>query len=411
VATAAGYALCPAVLAHASMALLEIPLAFFCVGTIVSFVRWNETSETKFWLAWSALWTMALLTKLTALILVPAFLLCPWLSAEECNRPRLFMKTAAGLLAGLVLAESIMRLLGTSYWHAQASGRGLAFFLQKMPVYFHNQILPSARWYHALAAWWMKMPVPLPLLACGGFIVWLRHRPRDPLLAVLTVIILESLLLMLCVRSIIATAHYFLLIPVSCLLLGSLLPEANNDYRRGVLAVSAAIMAAGLWMVRPGYMAYFNVLVGGTSHGSQWLWDSDQDWGQDLPRVAEWMRAEKVAQIILAYSGSADPRAYGIHYQDLLSPALITRVYRGDVFKTWPGRQYVVIGTKVLQSEPRWLAWWRLSRVPSARIGGTFFIYDITHDNDSKRWLTTFYRMTHRPAFTQSLILTPPENT
>jgi len=137
--------------------------------------------------------------------------------------------------------------------------------------------------------------------------------------------------------------------------------------------------------------------VGGPSQGRHWLWDSDQDWGQGLPQLAAWLKAHGTSRVILAYSGPGDPRAYGIEYQDLLSPALITHLYRGEIFADWTGPRYVAIGTKVLQSEPRWLAAWE-GKTPTATIaGGTFEIYDITREPESWIWLARFYTVTHRP--------------
>ena len=48
-----------------------------------------------------------------------------------------------------------------------------------------------------------------------------------------------------------------------------------------------------------------------------WLVDSNLDWGQDLKRLAAWMRANGVARIKLSYFGSADPSYYGIDAEAL----------------------------------------------------------------------------------------------
>ncbi len=45
--------------------------------------------------------------------------------------------------------------------------------------------------------------------------------------------------------------------------------------------------------------------------------DSNLDWGQDLKRLAAWMRANGVARIKLSYFGSADPSYYGIDAEAL----------------------------------------------------------------------------------------------
>jgi hypothetical protein len=40
--------------------------------------------------------------------------------------------------------------------------------------------------------------------------------------------------------------------------------------------------------------------------------DSNLDWGQDLKRLAAWMRENGVSRMKLSYFGSADPAYYGI---------------------------------------------------------------------------------------------------
>jgi hypothetical protein len=43
--------------------------------------------------------------------------------------------------------------------------------------------------------------------------------------------------------------------------------------------------------------------------------DSNIDWGQDLIRLKRWMSAKGVAEVDLAYFGTADPRAYGVPFR------------------------------------------------------------------------------------------------
>jgi hypothetical protein len=47
------------------------------------------------------------------------------------------------------------------------------------------------------------------------------------------------------------------------------------------------------------------------------LLDSNLDWGQDLPRLAAWMRAHGVGSVQLAYHGSDNPDRFGIRHEDL----------------------------------------------------------------------------------------------
>ena len=67
----------------------------------------------------------------------------------------------------------------------------------------------------------------------------------------------------------------------------------------------------------PTPLAFFNVLAGGPSQGSDYLVDSNLDWGQDLKGLKRWMDSNELKTINLCYFGSADPAYYGIPYTAL----------------------------------------------------------------------------------------------
>lgn len=81
------------------------------------------------------------------------------------------------------------------------------------------------------------------------------------------------------------------------------------------------ILAAGLILETlagyPDYLAFFNLPSGGSRGGLSLLGDSNLDWGQDLPALADWQRQHPEPTLYLSYSGTADPAAYGIRYINL----------------------------------------------------------------------------------------------
>jgi hypothetical protein len=66
----------------------------------------------------------------------------------------------------------------------------------------------------------------------------------------------------------------------------------------------------------PDYLAFFNVAF--ASRRLDLLGDSNLDWGQDLPLLAEWQQHHPQQPLYLAYFGLCDPAAYHIHYLNLL---------------------------------------------------------------------------------------------
>jgi hypothetical protein len=89
---------------------------------------------------------------------------------------------------------------------------------------------------------------------------------------------------------------------------------------RGALVLAAVLLlhAGPALLAAPrGYLAYFNTLAGGPDGGHRVLADSNLDWGQDLPRLARWMKDHGVARVQLGYFGADDPDRYGIVHEDL----------------------------------------------------------------------------------------------
>jgi hypothetical protein len=141
-------------------------------------------------------------------------------------------------------------------------------------------------------------------------------------------------------------------------------------------AVFVALAAAGLWStarVHPDYLAYFNELAG--RHPEQVLVDSDLDWGQDLPRLADTLRVRQIDRVTTAYSGSAEPAAYGI--------PVVAGWKRGDPVTGWfavsqtlrqRGTAQLVNGRWELHPDAlQWLD----AHEPVARIGKSMLLYDI----------------------------------
>jgi hypothetical protein len=98
----------------------------------------------------------------------------------------------------------------------------------------------------------------------------------------------------------------------------TLAPLARTRKGGAVLLALLALHAAPVLAVAPrGTLAYFNALAGGPEGGHRVLLDSNLDWGQDLPRLASWMRERGIGEIQLAYHGVDDPSRYGIGHSDL----------------------------------------------------------------------------------------------
>ena len=144
-----------------------------------------------------------------------------------------------------------------------------------------------------------------------------------------------------------------------------------------LVATLALWYAGGTLRQHPHHLAYFNEIGGGPANGWRWLVDSNLDWGQDLERLAGWMRENGVARVKLSYFGSADPAYYGIDAEALpgyTAPhaAHVTREIR-------PGDIVAVSATNLqgvyLDPEDRALLARFRSKEPIGRAGWSIRIY------------------------------------
>jgi len=67
-------------------------------------------------------------------------------------------------------------------------------------------------------------------------------------------------------------------------------------------------------------LSYFNEFVGGSKNGYKHLVDSNLDWGQDLPLLAEYLDERENQEVWLQYFGAIFPASYGIEYQPIVTP-------------------------------------------------------------------------------------------
>jgi 4-amino-4-deoxy-L-arabinose transferase-like glycosyltransferase len=156
--------------------------------------------------------------------------------------------------------------------------------------------------------------------------------------------------------------------PLLCVFISQLAKAAfmrARFFRVAALALGAWLMA-GTLAIYPHYLAYFNEFIGGPKNGYKYLVDSNLDWGQDLKFLKRYLTENNIQEIKLAYFGTADPGSYGIRYQKL------------EPFKHEKG--VIVISATYLQgvhTPPEGYEWLK-DYTPVATIGFSIFVYRIT---------------------------------
>jgi hypothetical protein len=128
--------------------------------------------------------------------------------------------------------------------------------------------------------------------------------------------------------------------------------------------VLVAWAAADSVIAHPDYFAYFNPIA--SAHPETVLSETDLDWGQDLLRLAERLRALGVTHVTIKYFGTTPLDLAGLPAHEELSPAV-------------PASGYVAISVCYLAGEHAksgsydWLRRYQ----PLERVGRSIFLYSI----------------------------------
>jgi hypothetical protein len=200
-------------------------------------------------------------------------------------------------------------------------------YAQKRPAYLNGRYSATGWWYYFPLVFLMKTPLPtLALIALTGW--WgLRRllassdlrtaakRRRTGLRAWPFVGLVAVYFLVACASNLnIGYRHLLPILPPLFVLVGGL------ELARMPLRVASWLLVGWLAVenvaARPYYLSYFNQLAGGRDHGYRRLSDSNVDWGQDLPSLADWIANRRGSgdrtPIYLSYFGVDDPKRFGI---------------------------------------------------------------------------------------------------
>jgi hypothetical protein len=339
------FCFCPNLLAHAPLVTPDI--TFSCFALLTAWRLWSLAKYPgvrNLLCAGAALGGM-LLSKHTALLLVPFFLAtdCAYrITTGQCS-----WRSARSVWAGLrhwpaLLGIGLLLVLAAYGFQpgefALPSGKWLtlpaapyfegAFFQYLQSRSSHSFFLMGMHsstgwWYYFLVVFLIKIPIAVLLLLLGLAVarrkLGLSWR-LDELYLVLPFVLLFGYL-SFC--NTIQNGFRYLL-PVYPLLL-IWLGNYGAVLRRGVgVRIAVGLLMAwtivGTLRTWPDYLAYFNEFIGGPKNGYHWLGDSNVDWGQDLKELKRFMVRQNIQRVQLSYFGTADPAHYGIQYERLPSP-------------------------------------------------------------------------------------------
>jgi 4-amino-4-deoxy-L-arabinose transferase-like glycosyltransferase len=350
----------PVVLAHSAVATTDMAATATFTAAVLAYVNFLECPTYRRSSILGGAAGLAVLSKFSALVFLPAcaitLLLTRCLLNRQAQEPNQVTAGAvAPWLRALAVAALVMFLVGWAGYRFSVSS---ATDATARPHYTIDQLfgttgalhnaayavaeypfIPAPAFFQGIAkvrfkettghksyllghiretGWWYFFPVALAvkstipfliLVVIGSFFlakpVWVGQSnwtALAPLVAALTV-------LLVCMPSHIniGVRHVLPIYPLLAIIAGvgacSLWSIAKSKYVGPVIVLALLIwqLVASI-RAHPDYLAYFNEFGG--QHPEKILIDSDLDWGQDLLRLSAALQQRHVEQVSIAYAGS-----------------------------------------------------------------------------------------------------------
>ncbi|MFI6073176.1 ArnT family glycosyltransferase [Actinoplanes sp. NPDC051343] len=368
------YAFDPDVLAHGSLATLDVPTAGLMLTSFWMLWRARTRPGVYLPLAGVALGA-ALATRASALPVVPLVLILSFLAVRRRWWIRALAAIGVGALAVAVVWAVYLAVDPSLRWSTPAGVtnpgglRGLAVDLLPFPAPYRDGVLIQFQfesssfngfllghayhgrlWYYLPVALLIKTPLGLlALWAAGAVTMLVRRSLRVAALYTLLPSLVLFLVAMTGARDF--GTRYVIFMPMFMTVAASTLltirrpapvgDPAGDAPREQAGAAPDAVGGRGarvrkmvLWptlalvvfaavssaRVFPYFLPYSNEAFGGPAKTHLRLHDANVDWGQDLARLATRLRDRYPGQPVwLVYKGSGVPEYYGIHGRDPLS--------------------------------------------------------------------------------------------
>jgi hypothetical protein len=328
------YAFSPDVIAHGSLATLDVPAAGFLLTA--AWLLWRARGRPLLYvpLAGVALGA-ALATRMSVLPAVPVLMLLAFLSVKRLRG--LAAAIGLGVIAVAVVwvvylaVDPSLRFLQPTGMPVIEGVRGLAVDLLPLPEpyrdgmriqfgleqaertgFLFGRMYEGSLWYYLPAAMLVKTPLGMLVLWAAGAVAMLAV----PRLRVASLYVLLPAAVLFAVAMTGARdfgSRYAIFLPMFLAVAASAVLALRWRWAHLTGAVLALFVAVSSVRTFPYYLPYSNEAFGGPAQTHLRLHDSNVDWGQDLGRLADRLRERYPGeQVWLVYKGAGVPSAYGI---------------------------------------------------------------------------------------------------
>ncbi|MFE9029366.1 phospholipid carrier-dependent glycosyltransferase [Streptomyces iakyrus] len=338
------YCFSPDVIAHGSLATLDVPAAGFVLTS--AWLVWRARRRPRLYVPFAGVALgAALATKMSMLPAVPVLVTLTAVSVRRssCGGRRRAVAAAGGmaLVAVAVVWVTYLTVDPRLRWapeqqvpvvrglrgllvelmpfpEAYRDGMRVQFGLENRPWqgFLFGRLYDGSLWYYLPAALLVKTPLgTLVLWAAGAaaLVAARRLRPAAPCVLAVPLVLLAAV--MQGARDF--GTRYAVFLPLFLAVAAGCVLAVRRRWVCGGLAVLVAFAALSSVRAYPYYLPYSNEAFGGPGRTREWLHDSNVDWGQDLGRLADRLRERYPGERVwLVYKGSGVPSFYGIEALD-----------------------------------------------------------------------------------------------
>jgi hypothetical protein len=310
----------PNLLAHAKLATTDLGCAAFMFFSVAAFWHAVHHASRPAWIFFGFVTGLALLTKYTALLLGP---ICLLLGLYALWRRIVSFREL--VIAGMLVTLTVVLTVGAGYnfsFNPMAYLYGLLKIYANANVgyqfYLMGQVSDQPFWYYHLIAFLIKTPVATVILLGVALCVLLRGSP-DREAAIFLLVPAFVVLAVSCFdKSNLGYRRILPALPFLILFASHALCHGPSRVRRRVVVSLFCLSILESLAIFPHHLSFFNAAVGGPSRGPYWLDDSNIDWGQDLPGLADWQKRHASAvPMRQMYFGLLPPRLYGVQAEIL----------------------------------------------------------------------------------------------
>lgn len=371
------FALDPNLIAHGRYVTTDLIAAFLSFAALTLWIGfWEAPSERRLWAASLAL-GFALTGKYSTVFLLPVVLAMGafrWRSARWPWDGRLVLRglaiaAASFAFAVLVAYAPALRWGLVKPFELFFAGffRILAQTTSGQPSYLLGQFSDRGWWYYFPVAFAVKTPAAtLALLLAAGLLA-LGRRLDFALRSLAGAALLYFGLSM--ISSFNAGIRHLLPVYAPLFVVAAVLLDRVRPQQ--LVWAAVALLAIENFTIYPHYLAFFNRLSGGPEAGPRYLLDSNLDWGQDLKKLARFVKKRQLPYVCVTLFTNTSPKDYPFPFDGL--------PLTGDP-EVWKQADCMVaVGATPLyglHDKPERFAVLRARR-PDAVIGHSIYVYDL----------------------------------